>query len=98
MARHYAPRTPAELVAGRDRLVAAAGPGIGALAVGDATGFPGVVIALPGEPAGYAAGLYAALHELDAMGLDRVLIEEPPMTSEWLAVRDRLSRACRSDQ
>jgi L-threonylcarbamoyladenylate synthase len=94
MARHYAPRTPVELVAGRDQLIALASRGrVGVLALGPAAGVPGRVIVLPAEPAGYAARLYAALHDLDAMNLDRVLIEEPPATPEWLAVRDRLSRA-----
>lgn len=94
MARHYAPRTPVVLVAGRDQLVALAGERVGVLALGEAGGMPGPAIALPANPVGYAAGLYAALHELDARGLQRVLIEEPPATAEWLAVRDRLTRAC----
>ncbi|HVK12852.1 MAG TPA: L-threonylcarbamoyladenylate synthase [Gemmataceae bacterium] len=94
MARHYAPRTPVELVAGRDRLVGLASRGrVGVLALGPAAGVPGEVVALPADPAGYAARLYAALHDLDALNLDRVLIEEPPATPEWLAVRDRLTRA-----
>jgi L-threonylcarbamoyladenylate synthase len=94
MARHYAPRTPVELVAGRDQLIVLASRGrVGVLALGSAADVPGEVLVLPAEPAGYAARLYAALHDLDAMNLDRVLIEEPPATPEWLAVRDRLTRA-----
>jgi L-threonylcarbamoyladenylate synthase len=45
------------------------------------------------EPEEYAAGLYAVLHELDTAGWDRVVIEMPPDTPEWAAVRDRLTRA-----
>ncbi len=48
---------------------------------------------LPSDPAGYAAQLYAVLHELDAAGLDRILVTLPPDSDDWLAVRDRLRRA-----
>jgi L-threonylcarbamoyladenylate synthase len=48
---------------------------------------------MPADAAGYAASLYAVLHDLDARGLDRILIELPPDTDDWLAVRDRLTRA-----
>ena len=51
------------------------------------------VVRLPRDPAGYAAGLYAALHALDAAGLTRVVVTLPPDTPEWLAVLDRLRRA-----
>ena len=54
----------------------------------------GVVIrTLPADPAGYAAGLYAVLHDLDALGLDRIVVALPPDTVEWQAIRDRLRRA-----
>jgi L-threonylcarbamoyladenylate synthase len=48
---------------------------------------------LPADPAGYAAGLYATLHALDAAGVDRIVVASPPDGDEWLAVRDRLRRA-----
>jgi L-threonylcarbamoyladenylate synthase len=51
------------------------------------------VVALPADPEGYAAGLYAALHALDGAGLDRIVVASPPDAEEWLAVRDRLRRA-----
>ncbi len=50
-------------------------------------------LALPADPAAYAAGLYAALHELESAGVARIVVELPPDTEEWLAVRDRLLRA-----
>jgi L-threonylcarbamoyladenylate synthase len=37
--------------------------------------------------------LYAALRELDRSGSDVILVESPPDTLEWRAVRDRLQRA-----
>ena len=48
---------------------------------------------LPADPQGYAADLYAALHRLDDAGAGTILVQQPPQTEEWLAVRDRLSRA-----
>ena len=52
-----------------------------------------VWIAAPAAPAGYAHDLYANLRQLDAAGCDVMLVEEPPLTMEWAAVRDRLGRA-----
>ncbi|CAA9563755.1 MAG: Threonylcarbamoyl-AMP synthase / SUA5 domain with internal deletion [uncultured Truepera sp.] len=50
-------------------------------------------LTLPGDPDGYGQGLYAALRDLDASGCARILIERPPNTPAWSAVRDRLVRA-----
>jgi L-threonylcarbamoyladenylate synthase len=100
LARHYAPRIPLECVegSGRDRVQALAAEGrrVGWLTLGPPDGDISsliTVISLPPEPAGYAAGLYAALHALDALGLDRIIASLPPDTAPWLAVRDRLRRA-----
>ena len=51
------------------------------------------VVMLPSEPGPYAAGLYAMLHRLDALGVDCIVVDLPPDTEAWLAVRDRLTRA-----
>lgn len=51
---------------------------------------------LPANKAGYAAKLYAALHDLDALSPGKILIEQPPASSEWLDVCDRLSKAAAS--
>jgi L-threonylcarbamoyladenylate synthase len=47
---------------------------------------------MPSTPSAYASKLYAVLRELDTIGASKILIEKPPKTNEWLAVRDRLSR------
>lgn len=100
LARHYAPRTPLECHAnGEARALALAGQGlrVGLLALTDGregASLPGVqVLSLPAVPAGYATGLYAALHILDDAHLDRLVATLPPDTCEWLAIRDRLRRA-----
>jgi len=79
MAKHYSPRTPIVLVA------AGAARPAGERVV--------VMRDLPADPTGYAAVLYARLHELDGKGFDQIVIELPPDTAEWAGVRDRLIRA-----
>lgn len=97
--RHYAPRTPLECIEAESAERVAAllreGKRLGWVPFGDAGPPPsGVRLGiLPTDPAAYAAGLYAVLHELDAAGLDRIIVTLPPDTEDWLAVRDRLGRA-----
>ncbi|CAA9298995.1 MAG: Threonylcarbamoyl-AMP synthase / SUA5 domain with internal deletion [uncultured Gemmatimonadetes bacterium] len=56
--------------------------------------YPGArVVRMPQEAAGYATNLYAMLHELDAQGYQRILVERVPDEPEWAGVRDRLQRA-----
>ncbi|MEU8814284.1 L-threonylcarbamoyladenylate synthase [Actinoplanes sp. NPDC048796] len=90
--RHYAPR--ATLILAKDvRDVdrsELAGP-IGVLTY-ETADVPGAEI-LSADPAEYAADLYAALHRLDDAGVATILVQEPPQTEDWLAVRDRLTRA-----
>lgn len=91
MAKHYSPRTPLRLVDGEDITddhleATAAGKRVRSLLLYGPT-------AMPADPTGYAAELYSRLHELDAAGLDLILVEAPPDTPEWAAVRDRLTRA-----
>jgi L-threonylcarbamoyladenylate synthase len=57
-------------------------------------GLPNVLaVAMPKGAADYASRLYDVLHELDAAGLDAIVVEMPPASEEWLGVRDRLRRA-----
>jgi L-threonylcarbamoyladenylate synthase len=99
LSRHYAPRTPLECVeaGGRQRVeeLGRAGLRVGWVTRGAPAEVPGgaVLRILSADPAGYAASLYAALHELDAAGMDRIVVDLPPDAPEWLAVRDRLRRA-----
>ncbi len=49
---------------------------------------------MPADPDAYAAQLYDALRRADAMGAERIVIEQPPgREGVWLAVWDRLLRA-----
>jgi L-threonylcarbamoyladenylate synthase len=95
MQRPYAPRARLEVCrddAARVEVLLADGARVGWLAF-DPQPSDALVIAMSGEPREYAARLYAALHELDRAGVDRIVVAEPPQTDEWLGVRDRLTRA-----
>jgi L-threonylcarbamoyladenylate synthase len=48
---------------------------------------------MPEHADAFAARLYATLHALDQRQLDRIVVDEPPDTEAWRAVRDRLHRA-----
>lgn len=100
LARHYSPRTPLECVTedGRKRVEQLRDDGlrVGWLTFGPVPALvpPGVVaLSMPCDPAGYALRLYAALHDLDEAGVDRIVVALPPATEEWLAIHNRLSRA-----
>lgn len=102
--RHYAPRATLVLVA-RAQLEAS----LSRMEAGSTSqGRTGVVaytdvqvpphwrvVHLPGQADSYARGLYAALHQLDDAGCERIVVELPPEGPAWNAVHDRLRRAAR---
>jgi L-threonylcarbamoyladenylate synthase len=103
-ARHYAPRARVILAPAADIFAEASarrerGERVGVLALEEAgsnpaAGSPALLIeALPADPVGYAAGLYAALHRLEDAVCDTILIAEVPDAPSWTAIRDRLRRA-----
>ena len=51
-------------------------------------------IPMPLTASRYASQLYAVLREVDTLGLDTIVIELPPTTTEWRAVLDRITRCC----
>ena len=98
-ARHYAPRTPAEIVDSEELL-----PRLAALAESvvvlcfDAAAIPAPhrPIEMPPDAPAYAARMYEALREADALAGSRIVIERPHGTGElWRVIVDRLSRASR---
>ena len=104
LARHYAPRTPLELSADAPRRVAAllgVGRRVGWLTTAAdapttrhlAASHDLVIVPMPAEPDAYAAMLYAALHALDKRELATIVVDTPPDTDAWHAIRDRLTRA-----
>jgi len=93
--RHYAPKTPAILVPAHalDAEIASRSMSVAVLAFSRPDERVGFWIRMPREPRAYAQRLYAALRELDSAECGAILVESPPETDEWAAVRDRLSRA-----
>ena len=98
--RHYAPRTPLEVVP-VDRLgsrlaalfhlrVAVLAP---AAVLQTLRAAPAVQLPASEDAAAYARDLYAILHELDQAGVERIVASAPPAGPEWAAVHDRLRRA-----
>jgi L-threonylcarbamoyladenylate synthase len=104
LAAHYAPQTPARLLARAELQAALAGLGgpgahISVLAhsVAQPPDFEGTWFDAPGESASYAQQLYANLRALDAREADEIWIETPPDGPDWVAVGDRLRRATYRD-
>ncbi|MCC7436030.1 MAG: threonylcarbamoyl-AMP synthase [Methanoregulaceae archaeon] len=82
--RHYAPKAPLEFVEALEP---------DAVGLGFGTPRNDRQIRMPDDPNAYAAGLYAALHRLDAGNPAVIYVEHPPEEPEWEAVHDRLRKA-----
>lgn len=106
---HYAPRTPLRLVrAGdlpgmADALAQAPDVRVGALVFripANRTETAGRVDYYPCEQdaQAYAREIYSKLRDLDQKGYSVLLIEQPPESSAWRAINDRLSRAAAAFQ
>jgi L-threonylcarbamoyladenylate synthase len=93
--RHYAPKTPALLVPPHelDAEIARRGAAVAVLAFSKPDERVDYWIRMPKDPRDYARRLYGALRELDTAGCGTILVESPPETAEWDAIKDRLSRA-----
>lgn len=95
--RHYAPRTPSELLDHktlRARIANTTEPlAVICFDVDLATAAANVIV-LPSAPDRCAAALYDALRHADGAGAKRILIERPAQsTGLWAAILDRLIRA-----
>ena len=87
--RHYAPRTKAILV----NKISQNGYGLSCLRSVESPLSAGRQIFVGDTPREYAKNLYAALAELDALGIEVIEIEKPPTSEGWQAVWDRLTKA-----
>jgi L-threonylcarbamoyladenylate synthase len=100
LSSHYAPRTPARLIATDELRAWAQGSGRdgerkAVLAYsGISLSAPHRLIAMPRSAAEYARSLYASLREADGVGAAVILVERPiGAGAVWEAVLDRLERA-----
>jgi L-threonylcarbamoyladenylate synthase len=91
---HYAPQRPLRLVPSREwgplNLSRCGVMSFRSRPAGDAST---AWIRAPSDPERYGHDLYANLRALDASECDEILVEEPPPSAEWSAIRDRLTRA-----
>ena len=94
---HYAPATPLRLVTDPDREWRHGPRPLAVLALRPPA--RGAVrcrwLVMPRAAGAYAHALYARLRAVDRWGCRLVLVERPPATEAWEAVRDRLERAAR---
>lgn len=95
--RHYAPRTPIRFLTEQRPAAGETEERIGLLALTcpiDPQGYRAVeVLSESGDLTEAAANLFAALHRLDAAGLDLILCEPMPERGIGAAIMDRLRRA-----
>lgn len=100
-ASHYAPLTPSSIISAVHLSAVlqesvAAGESAAILCYTEPVTAPYPVsqcLLLPNDPIGYGQALYASLRRLDSESYDKILIEAPPESETWRAVRDRLCRA-----
>jgi L-threonylcarbamoyladenylate synthase len=100
LASHYAPHAQLRLIAPDALLREIAGmksrgerSAVLAHTVARPASFSGAWVASPRSASRYAHDLYANLRALDAPGVAAIVVESVPEGPEWLAVRDRLTRA-----
>lgn len=100
LAKHYAPKTPvmlvqADLIYELAASLTRQGKRVAVLAREARRPMIESLVwrAAPRDAAGYAHELYASLRALDAAGADVMFVDEPPLSLEWAAIRDRLTRA-----
>jgi L-threonylcarbamoyladenylate synthase len=98
MVSHYAPRAklhcvPAGMAIAGAKHLHAKGESVLCLLREEADDSAVRSVRLPQDPEGYAAALYAALHDADELDIHHIVVEMPPQAEEWAAVRDRLLRA-----
>jgi L-threonylcarbamoyladenylate synthase len=95
---HYAPTAPAYRFEAPDRpqALATAPPATRFLLIqpSEAPSDPRIHV-MNDNPFDYARQLYRVLRELDEQAPPAIYIEMPPNTPDWLAIRDRLTRATR---
>ena len=99
---HYSPKTPLKLFDGLPSLTAYQqnSTQICAALIIDDYPPPNLdfsCIYLPKKNAEVAEHLYEALHRLDALNVEQLLVLMPPNSPEWLAILDRLNRAAHKD-
>ena len=96
---HYAPATPVRLVTDADREWRQGPRPLVVIALHPPARGPVRCrwLVMPRAAGAYGRALYARLRAIDHWGCRVVLVERPPATEAWDAVRDRLERAARGE-
>lgn len=89
--RHYAPKTPVRLCT-NDETTNIVTKDSAAIVFQPLSVPTKRTVVMPSTASQYATQLYGVLRELDSIGAMQIVVETPPPSPEWLAVRDRLSR------
>jgi L-threonylcarbamoyladenylate synthase len=96
---HYAPATPAWRIEDAAELTRLELPARSAIVVFGPAILPKIDPAIHQshmpEPIRAGRDLYLTLRQLDALGLEQIVVVMPPDQPDWAAIRDRLSRATR---
>lgn len=103
--QHYSPRGELRVFPAGARLAmaqavreaASSGHRVGALLLRPLDAPIDHAIRMPADPAGFAARLYSALHELDALECTLIVADAVPEEAEWAGIRDRLGRAASTE-
>jgi L-threonylcarbamoyladenylate synthase len=94
---HYAPRHPLRLIGAGEWDLRERGKsgrcGVMSFRTRPTDHDSAVWIEASSDPQRYAHDLYANLRALDSSDCEEILVEEPPASAAWAAIRDRLSRA-----
>ena len=97
---HYAPNTPLKLlpIEAIVEQLQRNDARLGVLAIDQTPTYPSTQHwqVMPADPSDYAHQLYAELRRLDQLGLEQILVEQPPQTADWAAINDRLQRAAQA--
>lgn len=104
LASHYAPRTPLRLVDGSrlERTIeqhSGTARSIAVMAMRDCRRNRPYLSwkTMPPTHEEYGRVLFACMREIDEEGHDCLVIERPPLTPEWEAIHDRLTRAANGE-
>lgn len=97
---HYAPTTPLRLVSDPDRAWRHGPLPLAVIARRPPAGGPVRCRwqLMPASADAYGRALYARLRAIDRWACRMVLVERPPASAAWDAVRDRLERAAKGDR
>jgi len=96
LSKHYSPKTKTKLVSRQEieAILVKNDNTIGIMSWQEIPkSFRGLAIVLDDSPKEYARAMYAALRQLDSSNLSCIYIEDVSNDIEWLAIKDRLSRA-----